>query len=235
MKECYLLFNLLQEKDWSIKAVYLPGARNVIADSLSRKNQILPSEWSLHPQVVKAIFRTWETPMIDLFATSKNKKLPLYVSPLPDQEAWAEDPISRLDRPERLRLSSSFNNPQSSGEDFDRVLQHNSDSTSLASPVLVQPSSGHVSRSPSKTSSNTKTTEADSVVRLPFKSRTSQASCLEIARGKLQKQGFSEELADRILGPQELPQEKSMEPDGPFFVLGARNNRQILSRPLLLS
>ena len=94
MKECHLLFNLLQEKHWNLKATYLPGARNVVADSLSRKNQILPSEWSLHPQVVKRIFTTWRTPMIDLFATNKNKKLPLYVSPLPDQEAWAEDALS---------------------------------------------------------------------------------------------------------------------------------------------
>ena len=31
-------------------AKYFPGIRNVLADQLSKRNQTLPSEWSLHPQ-----------------------------------------------------------------------------------------------------------------------------------------------------------------------------------------
>ena len=39
-----LLFHLL----WFLIASCVPDGRNVIADSLSRQNQVLPSEWSLH-------------------------------------------------------------------------------------------------------------------------------------------------------------------------------------------
>ena len=94
MKETYLLFNLLQSKQWLLRASFLPGAKNVIADSLSRKDQVIPSEWSLNPLLVKRIFKVWETPMVDLFATKRNAKLSMYVSPISDEQAWAEDALS---------------------------------------------------------------------------------------------------------------------------------------------
>jgi len=94
MLETFTLFEFLQARNITLRARYLPGVRNVLADSLSRKEQILPSEWSLHPSVVREIFKIWETPMVDLFATSQNNKLPLYVSPLPDPQALAEDALA---------------------------------------------------------------------------------------------------------------------------------------------
>ena len=40
------------------------------------------------------IWEVWDKPLVDLFATRDNKKLPLYVSPFPDKEAWAVDALS---------------------------------------------------------------------------------------------------------------------------------------------
>ena len=94
LEESLHLFKVLQKNNWSLRARYLPGSRNVLADALSRKDQILPSEWSLHPQVVEEIFLKWEKPHIDMFATNLNNKLPTYVSPLPDPGAYAEDALS---------------------------------------------------------------------------------------------------------------------------------------------
>ena len=34
---------------------YLPGQSNVLADLLSRRNQVLGAEWSLHPQVARKL------------------------------------------------------------------------------------------------------------------------------------------------------------------------------------
>ena len=51
-------------------------------------------EWSLHPQVFKRICTKWFTPQVDLFATRLNHKLPLYVSPVPDQNAWNIDVLN---------------------------------------------------------------------------------------------------------------------------------------------
>ena len=46
------------------------GSLNVIADGLSRRNQIQSTEWSLSPQVFKQISKLWESPQVDLFTTS---------------------------------------------------------------------------------------------------------------------------------------------------------------------
>ena len=72
----------------SIRARHIPRCLNVLADSLSRRNQIQSTEWSLNPTVVRSFFKRWGTPHVDLFATRHNHKLPLFVSPVPDPLAW---------------------------------------------------------------------------------------------------------------------------------------------------
>ena len=72
----------------TLKARHIPGCLNVMADLLSRSNQVQSTEWSLHPQVFKQICQKWFTPHVDLFATHLNHKLPLYVSPIPDPRSW---------------------------------------------------------------------------------------------------------------------------------------------------
>ena len=94
MEETYALFDLLVKGGWTLRARHLPGVKNVIADALSRRNQVIPSEWSLLPSVVKRIFHVWGSPNVDLFATHLNTKLPVYVSPLPDEVAWKVDALS---------------------------------------------------------------------------------------------------------------------------------------------
>ena len=68
----------------TLKARHIPGCLNVMADLLSRSNQVQSTEWSLHPQVFKQICQRWFTPNVDLFTTHLNLKLPLYVSTIPD-------------------------------------------------------------------------------------------------------------------------------------------------------
>ena len=78
----------------TLKARHIPGCLNVMADLLSRSNQVQSREWSLHPQVFKQICQKWFTPHVDLFATHLNHKLPLYVSPVPDPKAWDIDALN---------------------------------------------------------------------------------------------------------------------------------------------
>ena len=77
----------------TLKARHIPGCLNVMADLLSRSNQVQSTEWSLHPQVFKQICQKWFTPHVDLFATHLKYKLPLYVSPVPDPNAWHIDAL----------------------------------------------------------------------------------------------------------------------------------------------
>ena len=78
----------------TLRARHVPGSLNVIADGLSRRNQIQSTEWSPSPQIFKQISKLWESPQVDLFTTSLNKKLPAYVSLIPEPQAWAVDALN---------------------------------------------------------------------------------------------------------------------------------------------
>ena len=94
MEETLDLFQVVQENQWYIQARHIPGKFNVVADQLSRIDQVVPTEWSLHPKVVNDIFERWFKPQIDLFATRYNRKCQLFVSPVPDDEAIAVDGLT---------------------------------------------------------------------------------------------------------------------------------------------
>jgi len=88
------LYQWLEMYNIVLKSRHVPGRLNVLADGLSRDGQILPTEWSIHPQVLLILWKVWERPMIDMFATSQNNKMELYVSPIPDPKAFAIDALS---------------------------------------------------------------------------------------------------------------------------------------------
>ena len=75
----------------SIVGRFVPGRRNVLADQLSRQGQVISTEWTLHSRILQGVFGSWGTPMVDLFATSLNNRLPVYCSPVPDPLAWQVD------------------------------------------------------------------------------------------------------------------------------------------------
>jgi len=94
MEETFRLYMILEERDIQIRAQYIPGRLNVIADQLSRKGQNLPTEWSIHQEAIDRVFSMWLRPLIDLFATRHNSKCPMFVSPVPDPLALDVDALS---------------------------------------------------------------------------------------------------------------------------------------------
>ena len=91
---CSLASQLLrwaESLDVHLDARYLPGQSSVLADLLSRQDQVIGTEWSLHPRVARDLLLRWGSPSIDLFATNYNAKLPLYSSFIPDPQAVFED------------------------------------------------------------------------------------------------------------------------------------------------
>ena len=85
---------LLHQLNCPISVQHISGHLNTWADILSRPKLHQATEWSLHPSVAQAIFLTWFTPKIDLFATKFNSKLPIYCSIRPDPQAFAIDSLS---------------------------------------------------------------------------------------------------------------------------------------------
>jgi len=94
---CALLWLIMvycRQRTISLSARHIPGCINVLADQLSRRGQALHTEWSLHQDIFKQLCRMHGSPLIDLFATRFNHRLPLFVSPVPDPKAVQVDAMS---------------------------------------------------------------------------------------------------------------------------------------------
>ena len=90
--ERYLL--LARDAQITLVAKHIPGDQNALADLLSRMNEIVHTEWTLHQSVFKAQCITCDTPNLDLFATCLNNRLPVFVSPMADPLAVDVDAMS---------------------------------------------------------------------------------------------------------------------------------------------
>ena len=71
---------------------FIMGRNNVKADSLSRPNQILGSEWTLKSEVFQDLRKRWSM-SIDLFATSLNHQCCPYCSPFHDPNVLGTDAL----------------------------------------------------------------------------------------------------------------------------------------------
>ena len=69
---------------------FIPGRLNVLADTLSRRSQVLGSEWTLCFPAFRDLLLLWPA-TIDLFATSLSHCLPVYFSPMDDPQSAGTD------------------------------------------------------------------------------------------------------------------------------------------------
>ena len=69
---------------------FVPGRNNVVADVLSRPNQVLGSEWMLHQDVFNWLRQRWPV-TIDLFASSLSHHCSVYFAPVSDPMAAGTD------------------------------------------------------------------------------------------------------------------------------------------------
>ena len=88
------LFQWTERHNICVKASHIADKLNTVADMLSRKGEILPSEWKLNPHLFRQIQALCPMIQVDLFANYLNRQLPTYVSPFPDDQAWAVDALS---------------------------------------------------------------------------------------------------------------------------------------------
>ena len=186
----------------TLKARHIPGCLNVMADILSRSNQGQSTEWSLHPKVFKQICQMWFTPHVDLFATHLNHNLLLYVSPVPDPNAWDIDALNI-----NWTALAAYVYPPTTL--LHRVIQNQAmllpdhhNSPRLARDALVFGPSAALNRDPTTTSSDNVSSQTVPQLCVPQQSTASQPPHLVSRSGELQEQGFSVEVAERIAAPQ---------------------------------
>ena len=85
-----LVLRFCEEFHITLLPQFIPGKMNVLADSLSRRNQVIGSEWTLCAEVFCQLLHRWPA-TIDPFATSLNYRLPVYFSPMVDPQSAGTD------------------------------------------------------------------------------------------------------------------------------------------------
>ncbi len=94
MLEVREVFQVVIDLDLTLLARYVAGSLNVVADSLSMRGQVLSNEWSLSQAIFRRVCRVTGLPLVDLFATHWNKKLPLFVSLIKNDQALTVDALT---------------------------------------------------------------------------------------------------------------------------------------------
>ena len=197
---CALLWRIMtwcHHYQITLKARHIPGCLNVMADLLSRSNQVQSIEWPLHPQVFKQICHKWFTPHVDLFVTRLNHKVPLYMSPVPDQNAWDIDALN-------INWSGLTTYAYPPTALLHRVIQKNQaiqlpdhcKSPRLVRDALVLGPSAALNRDPTSATSVKNSSQTVPQLCVSQQSTTSQPPRL------VSRSGFSVEVAERIAAPQ---------------------------------
>ena len=77
-----------------VRISHIPGRFNVLTYKLSRIDKVVKTEWAMDQSITNSIFKMFNYPNLDLFVICFNHKLPLYVSPVLDNHAFAIDAFS---------------------------------------------------------------------------------------------------------------------------------------------
>ena len=110
-----MVWRRLNRLNATLSVKHISGSLNVLADRLSRPGQVLQGEWELNQETFRSLTEAWQKPSIDLFATRFNRKITVFASPCPDQEArgtdaftmnWSEHDGAYLFPPFRLLIQA---------------------------------------------------------------------------------------------------------------------------------
>ena len=80
----------VEREEISICPQLVPGKNNVVADALSRPNQVVRTEWTLRQEVFDTLHKHWPV-LMDLFASSVNHRYGVYFAPVSDTMAAGTD------------------------------------------------------------------------------------------------------------------------------------------------
>ena len=89
------VLHLAERLQMTLRASYIRGDLNVIADMLSRAHTVLRTEWRLSTKTFAWVSQQspWGPPSVDLFAHRFNSQLPRYLSACPDTAAVGVDAL----------------------------------------------------------------------------------------------------------------------------------------------
>ena len=234
---CALLWRILSwctRKPVTLKACAIPGRLNVIADKLSRLDQTIQTEWSLHPKVFQALCSQWHQPQVDVFATgfNTNHHSLCHQSQTPRHGQWMHSAF-----PGRTWTHMpSHQQPSwaSGGEVAGLPMQQNDpDCTEMAQHALVLGSSGNVKSDPTVSAQHTKPS-VSAIQPGPTQELVKpESACMAHRASAIKEQAFCDSVAAQIEAPQRGSTRSVYEASGPFFTKWCLSNQVDFRAPPL--
>ena len=210
---CALLWRLLSRchpRGITLWARHIPGRLNVIADKLSRHNQVIQTEWSLSQQVFNQLCSKWAPPPPPPPPTSgfvrdpvQSQATQLCVTGARSGSLGSGRPEFILGTSECVRFPPSL--PASPGSlkvTGSGLSQNDSDCPRLAKHALVLGPGGPISSDSLQSTSDKGPGDPTFQQATSQEPQESQSSCLAPRSSAIRKHGFSEEVAARIEAPQ---------------------------------
>ena len=194
-----VLLRLCEAQSVRLLPQLIPGHLNVLADSLSRRSQVLGSEWTLCPQAFAELLRRWPA-MIDLFGTAMTHRLPVYFSPMYDpMSAGTECDVTVLGRSTGVCLSPVRTASSGFGEGSG-VQESGADvggSVLASTPMVPGPSGAPAGGSPfpAQKEGSSQTTPFPS---LPPTTVRATVDCVSYLRRSVRQAGFSNAVAGQL-------------------------------------
>ena len=230
---CALMWRILARfnaRQIHIRARHIPGNLNVIADSLSRRDRSIQTEWSLHPHLPSLAQANGGSVCHQLECQTANLRISC-----PRRQGLADRYIEYLlgGSGHLCLLSSGHPSSVSSENDHLRLqVQGHCDSTRVAGDALVLGSSRVVNQDSTEASSMSQSPKATLKSQIPQESGVSESPC--VVPGLLQEgQGFLLRWQIELRHLRESPQGECMIQGGPYFKSGLRRIRW--TSPNLLS
>ena len=230
------LFDLLDQFVITLVPTHLPRARNVRADALSGISQPSPTKWRFPTETLNNQFCAFGTPLIDMFATAENRVTPIFVSPYPDDRAWAVDALSPIMGRfgTSLCVSSGSHCSQNSPEN-PKISGHHSHHDCITTSIqTVASTSSPVEHTSSNTSPGRQPVPVCAQPQMPSIPQRSQAigsSRVELIRDVLKRHHFPDTVVDMAANPLRDSSSNVYNSHWTAFALWA-NNKDILPSDL---
>ena len=178
----------------TLKARQIPGCLNVMADLLSRSNQVQSTEWSLHPDLSKVVHSSCRS----FCHPSEPQTSTVRVSSPRPKCLGHRCSEHKLDGSHCLCLPSNGSPSQGDPKNQAMPLPDHRNSLRLARDALILGPSAALNRDPTATPGVNNSSQTVPQLCVPQQSTTSQPPRLVPRSEQLQEQGFSVEVAERI-------------------------------------
>ena len=172
---------------------HIPGRFNTLADWMSRMDKPISTECSLDQEIANKIFQIMDFPSIDLFATRLNHRLPLYVSPIPDQKALSIDALTTC-----LCVSTVPSYTSCDKQNTIIPVQDSIDSPPMARQTMVSRTPRSVGVTTGISASDSKPASSAKRQNSASKPGPSTASRLGIVKQSLRDRQFSSDVAEHV-------------------------------------